>query len=329
MPRIGGSRLTLLAGCALAGAAGVALAVLLVDSWGENLLAALGAAVFVLLVASVLRTEQHVRRLHGRLERLEKLEKRLEKQGTTQRAALRQIRPLANTVERMDAGLKDPKKFGLLREINKVSRRSFEQMQATINLFEMVDVKAAVPPMRQWAVSPDALTLLVQEMLVGRPTRIVECGSGVSTLWLALAAKQRGVDTVIVALDHEQEYADKTNRLLRLHGVDDIAQARLAPLVEVETSNGKQPWYDPAALEGLDDIGLLFVDGPPAATGPLSRFPAMPLLWDKLAATFSIVLDDMIRTDEQEIVAAWLLDHPELAHEKYDTEKGTSILRRG
>jgi predicted O-methyltransferase YrrM len=228
----------------------------------------------------------------------------------------------------MEEGFKDPKKFGLLREINAVSRRHFEQVQATINLFEMVDVEAAVPPMRLWAVSPDALLVLVQEMLIVKPSLVVECGSGVSTLWMALAIKQRGLDARVVALDHEQEYADKTSRMLRLHGVDDIASVRLAPLVDVASDDGTQPWYDPAVTADLKDIGILFVDGPPGKTGQLARMPAIPQLWDRLAPRASVVVDDSIRQDEQSIVDRWLHLHPELVREHYDTEKGAEVLRR-
>lgn len=311
----------------------VLVAVLLADAWGRELLAGLGAATVALLTVHTLRAEQQHRRIVARVGRLEKSVRDVDRRVRATRPDLKPIetsvRRSLQRLERMDEGFKDPKKFGLLREVNKISRRTFEQVQATINLFEMVDVEAAVPPMRGWAVSPDALALLVQEMLAVRPTLVVECGSGTSTLWLALAARQRGVDTRIVAIDHEEEYAEKTRRLLALHGVDDIAEVRLAPLVDVEAAGRVQPWYDPAALEGLHDIGLLFVDGPPAVVGPLARIPAVRMMWERFAPTVSIVVDDTIRPDEVESVEAWTAEHPELHREGYDTEKGTIILRRG
>ncbi|MBC7631144.1 class I SAM-dependent methyltransferase [Aeromicrobium sp.] len=318
------------------------LSPMLVEPFGDNLLAVLSAAVLLLLVANTLRTEQQNRRIRSQLTSIESAVK-------TDLAALRQLRHdlRPNTMRRrlseihlssyyslarlrrLETSFTDSHKKGLLREVSKVSRRDFEQVQATINLFAMVEVKAAVPPMRLWAVSPDALTLLMQEMLVSRPALVVECGSGVSTLWMALAAKQHGIDLRIVALDHEAEYADKTNRMLEQHGVSDIASARLAPLVDVpDGEGGAQRWYDTAALHDLDGIGLLFVDGPPASTGPHARMPALSQLWDRLADRMSIVVDDMIREDEQEIVARWSEAHPELDVEHYDTEKGTEILRR-
>lgn len=307
-------------------------AILFVSAKSGQLPVTLGVLSVVLIVCHMLRAEQQSRRLHHRASRLEMRVRSYGDILRDQRSALESVRKHTDwsfkRLKRMEKDSKDPKRFGLLREVNAISRRQYEQIQATVNLFEMIDVRAAVPPMRLWAVSPDALVLLVQEMLVVKPTLVVECGSGVSTLWMALAAKQHGLDLRIVALDHEEEYAEKTNRMLRLHGVDDIASARLAPLVDVAAADDAQPWYDPAVLTDLRDIGVLFVDGPPATTGPLSRLPAVPQLWDRLAPTASVVVDDFIREDEQIMVDRWLQAHPELEREHYDTEKGTEILRR-
>jgi hypothetical protein len=336
------SRVILAAG-ALGGALVIVLSALLVDPLGDHLLAVLVAAALVVVMAHTLRSEQQSRRLHRRLASLETMVRADRADLRTLRTELRPDtlrRRVGEThlasryslarLRRLETSFTDPRKAGLLREVSKVSRRDFEQVQATINLFAMVQVRAAVPPMRLWAVSPDALTLLLQEFLVSRPTLVVECGSGVSTLWMALTAKQHGIDTRIVALDHEAEYADKTNRMLEQHGVADIAMARLAPLVDVaDDEGGSRLWYEPDALRDLDGIGLLFVDGPPASTGPLARMPALPQMWDKLGSRVSIVVDDMIRQDEQDIVARWTKTYPDLDVEHYDTEKGTEILRRG
>ncbi|NRQ49529.1 class I SAM-dependent methyltransferase [Aeromicrobium stalagmiti] len=238
------------------------------------------------------------------------------------------IADVQQRVRRLQEGLNNSSASGPLRYINKHADQVFEQVQATINLFAMVDIAAPVPPLRHWAVSPDALNLLVQELLAVRPRVVVECGSGSSTLFLALVARKHGLDTRIVALDHEQEYADKTNRLLAAHGVDDIASARLAPLEDVTTDRGAQPWYAATALDDLSDVGLLFVDGPPGGGNRLARYPALPLLWDRLAPGASIVLDDTDRADEQEIIALWAAAHPELSGESIATEKGAYILRR-
>lgn len=299
----------------------VIVLVLLVLLSDVHALIVLVALVLVVVALQALRAEQQSRRL---LRSEQRTRKRLSSSAAADAEAIEDV---AARVERLRKGLVSRRGPGPLRSITKATERLYDQVQAAINLFGMVDVVAPVPPLRGWAVSPDALNLLVQEFLAVRPSLVVECGSGSSTLFLGLVAKKFGVDTRIVALDHDADYAAKTNRLLAAHGVDDIAAARLAPLTDVTTDRAAQPWYDPATLTDLNDIGLLFVDGPPTAIGELARYPVLPVLWDRLAAGASIVLDDTDRAGETEVIALWEQAHPELVGENFRTEKGTYILR--
>jgi hypothetical protein len=61
-----------------------------------------------------------------------------------------------------------------------------------------------------------------------------------------------------------------------------------------------------AAL-GSDPIDLLLVDGPPAyaAGHALARYPALPVLGDRLASGATVVLDDAERPGEQEVLRRW------------------------
>ena len=207
-------------------------------------------------------------------------------------------------------------------------RAQYEQIQAAINLFAVTRVDAPVPPLRGWAVSPDALLLLVGELLRSRPALVVECGSGSSTLWLALAIKQHGLATRIVSLEHDPAFKLQTEQLLERHGVDALAEVRLAPLVQSGLTNHETPWYDQSATDDLVGIGLLFIDGPPEATGPLARYPALPLLFDRLTPDAVVLLDDAGRQGERSAVASWLDAFPDLEAEHIQSEKGTAILRR-
>jgi predicted O-methyltransferase YrrM len=206
---------------------------------------------------------------------------------------------------------------------------SLAQAQETIRLFTSFPVRAAVPPMGGWAASADLVGALVDEFLERRPSLVVECGSGVSTLWLATAARQHGVPTRIVALEHDAHYAEQTRALLARHDLSDVAEVRHAPLRVADVEGTDRTWYSVSALQDLDDIGLLFVDGPPAAIGEHARYPALPLLQDRLAAKCSIVLDDMIRADEQEVARLWHDQMPDLSRVDLRLEKGATIFRRG
>lgn len=202
-----------------------------------------------------------------------------------------------------------------------------EQAQAMLNLFALAEVESPVPAMGGWAASPDVIVFLVEELIRLRPSLVVEFGSGVSTLWLALVIRQRELPTRIVALEHEPQFAQKTRELLSLHGVGDVADVRDAPLVASETDG--TPWYDQSQLEDLHDVGLVFVDGPPAATGALARMPAVPVLKGRLAESCTIVLDDLVRAEEKEIAKAWRESLADFAYQELRFEKGAAIFRRG
>ncbi|MGH1563804.1 class I SAM-dependent methyltransferase [Mumia sp. DW29H23] len=216
-----------------------------------------------------------------------------------------------------------------------VSRRTVEnsaqlaQIQSTIHLFSLLPAEGRIPPMGGWAASPDLVEVVVDELVSRRPSLVVECGSGVSTLWFGLAIRHFGLDCKVVALEHHEGFAEQTRAVLARHGLGDVAEVRLAPLTEVEVGGYRGRWYDPDALTTLTDVGLLLVDGPPAATGVHARFPAVPMLREKFADRVSVVLDDMIRNDEQEVARMWEDLLPGFSREDLRLQKRATIFRRG
>ena len=182
--------------------------------------------------------------------------------------------------------------------------------------------------MRGWAASPDVLNLLVDEFLDRRPRTVVECGSGVSTLWLALAADRHGIECRIISLEHDAGYLEQTRQTLERHGVAHLVDLRRAPLTTSPLPGHTTPWYDVAALDGVVGAGLVFVDGPPELTGPMARFPSLPVLAPHMAEDGVLILDDAARPDESRAVALWLQQHPEFTAQKAAAEKGAVLLRR-
>lgn len=179
------------------------------------------------------------------------------------------------------------------------------QVQAWTNLLALVRVDAALPPAGGWAASPDLLLRMVDELLARRPAVVVECGSGLSTVVLALAVEQHGLPTRIVALEHDAAYAASTRALVERHGVARHVDVRVAPLAPTSVPGHDTAWYAEAALDGLSEIGMLLVDGPPSTTGPLARFPAVPLLKERFAERCLILMDDMQRSSDLDTAAQW------------------------
>ena len=80
----------------------------------------------------------------------------------------------------------------------------------------------------------------------------------------------------------------------------------------------------PPGMARPDQDRVLFVDGPPATTGPQARYPAMPLLSGSLSPVATAVLDDLVVPDMQEVLRRWLDAYPEFACEILPLEKSTT-----
>lgn len=208
-------------------------------------------------------------------------------------------------------------------------RHDYEQQVAWTELRDFLRPAAFMPPLRGWAASPDVLRLLVRTIDAARPELVVECGSGASSIWMGYALRRAGTGR-LVALEHDEHYAGLTRDLVAAHGLDDLVQVRHAPLTEWTAQDGEpaRPWYDPAAVADLEDIGLLFVDGPPEATAALARYPAVPALLARLAPDAVVVLDDAGREGERSAGDRWLAEVPGLLRREEAAEKGAHVFTR-
>jgi predicted O-methyltransferase YrrM len=214
------------------------------------------------------------------------------------------------------------------KEVKAEIRQTFRQLEALQNLSAMLPAGDVLPATRVWAASPDLLVVLVDLVIAERPSLVVECGSGASTLWLALAMRRFGIDGRIVALDHDTAFSGRTRDFLARHHVGDLAEVRDAPLETFRLDGETYSWYASRAWEDLTGIDLLFVDGPPATTGHRARYPALPLLNGALSAAATAVLDDLVVPDMQEVLRLWLDAYPDFGSEILPLEKRAAVLRR-
>lgn len=130
---------------------------------------------------------------------------------------------------------------------------------------------------------------------------IIECGSGLTTVLMgAVSARTR---VRVDALEHTPEWRDRVNASLREHGIDGPT-VHSAPLRDF----GEYDWYDAPLAQLPSDVRLVVCDGPPASTRG-GRCGMMPVLKSKLAPGCVILLDDLIRDAERELVRDWIRDY--------------------
>jgi predicted O-methyltransferase YrrM len=177
-----------------------------------------------------------------------------------------------------------------------------------------------------WAASCDFLALLARTILLRRPRLVLECGSGSSTVVAAYALKRAGGGR-LVSLDHAEEYAERTRAELAAHGLRDVAEVRVAPLEPCAPVDGlTTSWYATRAIDDLQGIDLLVVDGPPAFPDPTARIGALPVLGERLSPDGIVLLDDADRAGERSCIARWQAMDPALQAELVRTDKGAAVL---
>jgi DNA repair protein SbcC/Rad50 len=236
------------------------------------------------------------------------------------------------------------------------------QLEAFIQLHSLI---GQVPGLLHgWPVSADFGLHMLQLLLCQPPELVIEFGSGTSSYLLLQGLAQafphctgssQGARSApqLLTFEHLAPYHQLTAELIAPCRLRRHAQLLLAPL---------QPWNDPCSdssddqpyysqLERITAAAaalrrkrqrplrrlLVIVDGPPGATGPQARYPALPALLDATPADpahplqVCLLLDDMIRADEQATATAWqaLLAERGIAATRRDHgfEKGALELR--
>jgi predicted O-methyltransferase YrrM len=193
----------------------------------------------------------------------------------------------------------------LERAIQRNKTETTQEIEALMQLQRLLNPRDALPLLGGWAMEPVAMLAIVELVLGRKPKTIVECGSGTSTIWLAYALERLGSGRVI-ALEHLEGFADKTRKHLAQHSLERYSEVYVAPLIEREIHGENYLWYATDQVGELPaEIDILIVDGPPGTTGPHARYPALPVLANRLVDGAVVVLDDAARSEESEIQQRW------------------------
>jgi predicted O-methyltransferase YrrM len=165
-------------------------------------------------------------------------------------------------------------------------REQSREIEALFQLFQLVTPRAPMPA--GGALNPSDLLGLHNVASNRRPGLTVALGSGPATVWLGYALAPAGGR--LVAVDHDQARVAAVRATLQEHGLTAV-EVRHAPLAELTVEGKAVDWYDVDALDGLQDIDLLVVDGT-AAPGPDAIAPALHVLGRRLADEGTVVVDE-------------------------------------
>lgn len=229
-----------------------------------------------------------------------------------------------------------------LWELDKSAKNLCKQIEASIAVQSYLNFGTLPVSFHGWPVSPDFALFLIQQIEQSDYDLIIEFGSGTSTAILAsvCATKKKRTGKVIKVLsfDHHEMYFEKTKSLLKFFDPDGEVELVHAPLVPTIVDGKEYLYYscidalndENSRLQGGQVRALVIIDGPPGVTGPLARFPALPMLLENLdLRALDIVLDDSGRDEEKEIAMLWdkILSEESEAVERQDLpfEKGAAF----
>lgn len=172
----------------------------------------------------------------------------------------------------------------------------------------LAPLSTAYLPWTDMSMRPSGVVTLLNDIMLNRRRRVVECGSGVSTFYMAKLLSQSGGH--LFTIEDDPEWGLLLRQILEEHQLEDHVSIIIAPLAPTDLALEGNHWYAQDELHLLIEgppIELLLVDGPQAAEPRnwLSRYPAVPFFRGNLSEDCTIVLDDIDRRGEQEVARRW------------------------
>ncbi len=183
-------------------------------------------------------------------------------------------------------------------------------------------------PWSSYALRPSGLVQILNTILIRKHMTVVECGGGVSTLYIARLFRQNAFQATLHCIENNLDWLNFIKDLLARERLSNYVNLIHAPLQPCDLALGNLDWYNREKirqqLPEKKTIDCLFVDGPPAYREEIqySRFPAVPFFQSQLAPHSTVILDDINRPGEQEILRRW----QELLNTSFDTSIGNVAI---
>lgn len=160
-----------------------------------------------------------------------------------------------------------------------------------------------------WSLDEDAVDYILGRIRNEKLFRVLEFGSGVSTV--AIAGELAFIGGFILSVDDSPAYADQTRQMLADRGLATHASVIIANLVPTAAGGVRTLCYDfspdlERAIKEFDP-DLVVIDGPSQAANA-SRLAVAPLAAKLVQRPTPFVMDDAFRDAELEIGHRWQND---------------------
>lgn len=197
----------------------------------------------------------------------------------------------------------------------------------------LVNLSALSPGYLPWsgsALRPATAVRVLSEILVNDRKRVVELGSGISTILISALNREFSLGLELTTIDENEGWLRQTE--LRARQVDPklkltAVHSALVPYRGAAMDVSR--WYDVDRLKDVQGgIDLLIIDGPTAyeKSAQYDRWPALPVFYGRMSASCTVVLDDTSRRGEARIAKDWARRFGDFATNAYADE---TFLTRG
>lgn len=174
-----------------------------------------------------------------------------------------------------------------------------------------------------WSIgeaSFQAITGLISQLQ--RPQRIVEFGSGPSSIRLAMAFPNCG----ITSIESDRATFEAVRSLIEELDVNNNLEVIYNPLAFQSYGPGQILSYEARSFD--DSVDSVIIDGPPFYT-LRGREACLYQIYDNLVVGGLVILDDYSRVSEAAVVKNWLAVYPEsFSLEILDVGNRLAILRK-
>lgn len=202
--------------------------------------------------------------------------------------------------------------------VKKASANTVKQLESFHGVRDFLRNESISLNFHGWPISSDIALHMLRLIKQEKFDYIIEFGSGTSSVLFGKAVKEiKGhvLETPsVLSFEHSLKYQSSTEKLLEEFGVSDAVKVEHAPLIP--WSDGKREFYHydcdrklaqvRERLSGHKAKVLIFIDGPPGATCPMARYPAVPKVLEFLSNhELHILMDDYVREDEKRAARQW------------------------
>jgi hypothetical protein len=131
---------------------------------------------------------------------------------------------------------------------------------------------------------------------------VLECGSGLSTLLLAITAGRQG--NQVHTFEHDASCTKKLRHLIERYQLSNVT-VHHAPI----RSYGRFDWYDIPSACSSEGFNLVICDGPSKRLTDSGRYGLFPVMQERLDPRCRVIMDDSNRSIDQHVIGRWRKEH--------------------